>query len=231
MSGEGWGAPDPETLAYWDRDMRLKEETRRRLVEVCEAFKAESKRELFDHYGEDALGGDDAGDLAAILLDVVERVVHEENWIDYLADELGAVRDIARSRPDGYVYVLQAGEFYKIGRTKHLAGRIKTLAIQLPFPARVIHAMPCDGMVEAERWLHGVFADYRANGEWFRLPTRPLPKTGVEWLRSIRYFTRSRSEMFPEPTSAHMDVPAAVLAEKHWERAFMEAAAAVDGDT
>lgn len=69
----------------------------------------------------------------------------------------------------GYVYLLQAGHYYKIGRAKNPGERIKTLAIQLPFPVDVVLVMPCDDEIAAEKYLHKYYSHRRSNGEWFEL--------------------------------------------------------------
>lgn len=71
--------------------------------------------------------------------------------------------------PDGYLYVLRAGDYYKIGRSKTPTERIKQLKIQLPFPVEVVYLFPCEDMVAVEGWYHWLFADQRVNGEWFLL--------------------------------------------------------------
>jgi hypothetical protein len=81
---------------------------------------------------------------------------------------------------DGYIYILGASEFYKIGRAKNLDSRIKQLAVQLPWPVDVVHAIPCEDYVAAEKELHKRFAARRANGEWFRLTSEDL-----EWTKGI----------------------------------------------
>lgn len=74
----------------------------------------------------------------------------------------------------GYIYVLKGGPFHKIGLSKTLDQRIKTLAIQLPFQIELIFAAPVDDMFAHERRLHEMFAYKRANGEWFRLSDEDL---------------------------------------------------------
>lgn len=68
---------------------------------------------------------------------------------------------------DGYVYVLRAGEHIKIGRSRAVSKRIRTLKIQLPFPAVVEAIIPCENMVASESYLHWLFRKLRVNGEWF----------------------------------------------------------------
>lgn len=69
----------------------------------------------------------------------------------------------------GYVYILKAGDYYKIGRSKTPDERIKTLQIQLPFPVSIVGIIPCTDEILAEKMLHRRYADKRVNGEWFKL--------------------------------------------------------------
>lgn len=70
----------------------------------------------------------------------------------------------------GYVYILEAVGFkvYKIGRTKNIDTRMKTL-IKLPFDTKLIHTIKTDNPTKTELELHRKFADLRVNGEWFKL--------------------------------------------------------------
>lgn len=83
-------------------------------------------------------------------------------------------------RPDGYIYLLGAPGFYKIGRAKRPDDRVKQLKIQLSWEVEVEHLIPCENYVAAERVLHERFADQRANGEWFA-----LSDSDVSLLKSI----------------------------------------------
>ena len=70
-------------------------------------------------------------------------------------------------KPTGYLYVLRAGDYYKIGHTKNPDARLKTLKIQLPFPVEVVYVIPCEDAPAAESWFHWLFSKERVNGEWF----------------------------------------------------------------
>lgn len=68
-----------------------------------------------------------------------------------------------------YIYVLKAGDFYKIGRTASLHERIKRLSIQLPFPIKLVMAFEVDDATDEEGFWHSELEDKRINGEWFEL--------------------------------------------------------------
>ena len=69
----------------------------------------------------------------------------------------------------GYVYLLKAGPYYKIGRTQELDQRIKQLATLPPFDVELIHVIPTKNMNKLESELHELYATKRKQGEWFEL--------------------------------------------------------------
>lgn len=82
----------------------------------------------------------------------------------------------------GYIYLLETEDwYYKIGLTKELTNRIRTLKIQLPYPVTLKHAVPVlSNLRQAERYIHNRFDKYRMNGEWFSLSDK-----AVEWFCSL----------------------------------------------
>ena len=71
---------------------------------------------------------------------------------------------------DGYVYLIQWGEVYKIGRGQDLEKRVKQVRTGLPESGKLIHAIRTDDPPGIEAYWHRRFADERTeNGEWFRL--------------------------------------------------------------
>lgn len=80
----------------------------------------------------------------------------------------------------GFVYILKAGPFYKIGKTKQPNNRIKSIATQMPFEIVPIAIIPTLNDKSLEKMLHTAFRLSRANGEWFTLSSDDL--------QSILYF-------------------------------------------
>ena len=95
--------------------------------------------------------------------------------------EMQAAPIIAKA-PDrsGWVYVLQAGPYYKIGKSKDVDRRIEQLATLPPFDIELVHTMPTDNMGAVEQDLHRLFNAKRVNGEWFE-----LTEEDVAWLKTL----------------------------------------------
>jgi hypothetical protein len=69
----------------------------------------------------------------------------------------------------GFVYLMRSGRYYKIGRTNHVGGRERDLAIQMPDRLSTLHSIRTDDPVGIEAYWHNRFAARRKNGEWFDL--------------------------------------------------------------
>jgi len=72
-------------------------------------------------------------------------------------------------RKPGYVYLLEGGGFYKIGKAAELDRRIQQISPKLPFTCRLLHAIPSQDCLALEQGLHQRFSPQRVNGEWFQL--------------------------------------------------------------
>lgn len=69
----------------------------------------------------------------------------------------------------GYVYLLKANRYFKIGRSSSFERRSRQLAIQLPERAETVHVIRTDDPVGIELYWHRRFEAKRKNGEWFAL--------------------------------------------------------------
>lgn len=70
----------------------------------------------------------------------------------------------------GFVYLVRSeGGYYKIGRTKNPANRIKTFKVKLPFEIEYVAIIQTNDMYALEKELHKKYKPKKVNGEWFSL--------------------------------------------------------------
>lgn len=74
----------------------------------------------------------------------------------------------------GYVYLLRANRYFKIGRSISFNRRSRELAIQLPEIAETVHVIHTDDAVGIEAYWHRRFESKRKNGEWFELAAQDV---------------------------------------------------------
>lgn len=81
----------------------------------------------------------------------------------------------------GTVYLMHAGDFYKIGFTRiSTKSRLAVLQAGNPYPIEVVHEISTSKPEELERSLHEQFAHRRRNGEWFE-----LSPTDVDYIEGL----------------------------------------------
>jgi len=85
-----------------------------------------------------------------------------------------------RTPQSGWVYILKAGKYYKIGRSKRPQKRYEDLATLPPWPTEMINTIKAGDMSQLESKLHKRFAEKRKRGEWFE-----LDKEDVAWLKTL----------------------------------------------
>jgi hypothetical protein len=95
-----------------------------------------------------------------------------ENFEDVLAmceavaekDKVQLDEEKATGEEIGFVYLLKARKFYKVGRSNALGRRERELAIQLPEKANTVHVIRTDDPVGIEAYWHKRFESKRRNG-------------------------------------------------------------------
>jgi len=114
--------------------------------------------------------GSKNGIIAALRDRAIER--NEDDLIAILPEvkALPKPRDHFSSKtPEGWVYLLQSGAHFKVGRSDNLEKRVKQISIALPEKVELVHAIKTDDPSGIETYWHRRFANQRANGEWFKL--------------------------------------------------------------
>ena len=120
--------------------------------------------------------GSKDGVIAALLDRAIQR--GEDDLISILSEVRASPlpsEDAASSKAaEGWVYLLQSGNHFKIGRSDELEKRVKQISIALPEKVELVHAIRTDDPPGIEAYWHRRFSEQRANGEWFKLSPADL---------------------------------------------------------
>lgn len=100
---------------------------------------------------------------------LLEEQLTEEKHQQTESKQIRETQVALRLKRPGYVYLVKAGQYFKIGRSKQPNVRFEQIGLQLPFPFEVLHVIPVTDMYEAEKQLHSKYAHRHLNGEWFEL--------------------------------------------------------------
>lgn len=128
------------------------------------------------------------GSRADLIAALAKRAAGDESLADIAA--MLPVQQPAQSTPnlrpaatpEGSVYLIKSGDFYKVGRSDDLERRVKEIRIALPDKATLVHSIRTDDPAGIEAYWHQRFKDKRANGEWFKLTA-----TDVSAFKKRRY--------------------------------------------
>jgi len=102
-----------------------------------------------------------------------EAVEYMKHWKDEVFDGYSEQEWLTCNQfnPNpGYIYFLQAGKFYKIGRTKDVLRRFPQISLKMPFVTRLWAVWWAPDISWLEGTLHSFYHRFRVNGEWFALP-------------------------------------------------------------
>ncbi len=76
----------------------------------------------------------------------------------------------------GYVYVVKSNGFVKIGISKNIKFRIKSISSSNPSKVVLLKSWFCRDSVGVELKLHSEYSKFRVKGEWFKLPVNTLKR-------------------------------------------------------
>ena len=97
-------------------------------------------------------------------------------------------------KEQGFVYIWQSGNEYKIGKSKNVEDRMERVSRETGREIKPIHIISSSDYTEAERRLHNHFQEKRLYGEagieWFLLDPED-----VDWLKSITVFEDIEDEI------------------------------------
>lgn len=75
----------------------------------------------------------------------------------------------------GYLYAIENNDgCYKLGRTKNLIRRLRTLQTGNQQKLRLVYSMYVHDAVKAEASLHALFTGSNIHGEWYKLTEKEL---------------------------------------------------------
>jgi hypothetical protein len=97
-----------------------------------------------------------------------KQMLNDEKEVANALQEKNIPRIVLKDKP-GYIYLVKASEYYKIGLSKQPKVRFSQIGLQLPFTFEVLHIISASNMYEAESKLHQKYVHRRLNGEWFSL--------------------------------------------------------------
>jgi hypothetical protein len=97
----------------------------------------------------------------------IESRLNELEKPDRLLGPLRACAKLKRERTE-VVYVVQAGEFFKIGVATDVQVRIREMQTGCPLEITLVASVPCRNPYVSESIVHRHLAEYRVRGEWFK---------------------------------------------------------------
>lgn len=74
-----------------------------------------------------------------------------------------------KGTPLMFVYVMQSGDYTKVGISKHPRRRANSLRTANPTDVRIVGMVRTKDAANIEKTAHTMLSNYRARGEWFKL--------------------------------------------------------------
>lgn len=94
-----------------------------------------------------------------------------QNSLAYCAE-----REYQQSLVVGYVYVIQADKFVKIGIAKDVIQRLNMMQIGNPHQLKLLHSWGTVTPKAIEEEIHCEYRRFHVRGEWFKIPEPHLSK-------------------------------------------------------
>ena len=86
-----------------------------------------------------------------------------------------------RIKPSGFIYIVRAGEYCKIGRTQSPKSRLKRYITENPLPVEIKLLIEIHDYCKAEESLLELLSEHRFRNEWFKLSEEDI-KQAKEFL-------------------------------------------------
>ena len=74
-----------------------------------------------------------------------------------------------QKKESGFIYIINVGKYFKIGRAKNFVERFKCYVTENPGKPEVVFCKKVANYIEAEKILLKEFSPKRFRGEWFKL--------------------------------------------------------------
>ena len=75
-----------------------------------------------------------------------------------------------------YLYVIQSGDYFKVGITNDLEKRLNQIKTSSPFESRIAYSILVDNAERLEKDTHAKLEEYRTRGEWFEIDLETILK-------------------------------------------------------
>ena len=79
------------------------------------------------------------------------------------------------------VYIIKAGNFYKIGISNDVKKRLRSIQTANAQKCTIIATLECQNAQAKELEIHRYLSEFRANGEWFMLNDRKLNEIVIKY--------------------------------------------------